>query len=149
MRSVVPGSGFERRGQQTSEPYSPSRPPWVRPRRPYLARGTSEPLRQPPRFAAGPRVRSGETLARYKADLEDRPPAQWPRSDPGFLELGYPEARFAEEESTPAEVEKINSKHEARGMRYNWYLAPNGPLTVVRILPKDLCDLVMHSDTPL
>jgi FtsP/CotA-like multicopper oxidase with cupredoxin domain len=96
----------------------------------------------------GPRIREGVNVARYKANLEDRPPVELPHSDPGFLTPNFPRSRYAKD-YTPEEAIKINSKRECRGMRHNWFSDIEGLFTIVRVLPEDLFDQVMHSDTPL
>ena len=97
----------------------------------------------------GPRIRSGESLARYKANIDTRPPVKYPPTDPGFKVPGYPKIRMGKEEWTPSEITKIASKREVRGMRHNWYDPLRGLFSVVRVLPEDLYELVMNSDEPL
>ncbi len=96
----------------------------------------------------GPRIRDGETVARYKANLDDRPPVTFPHTDPSFLNPNWPRQRYAKD-YTPDEVIKINSKREVRGMRHNWFSDIEGLFTVVRVLPEDLFNQVMHSNTPI
>ncbi len=95
----------------------------------------------------GPRIREGVSVARYKANLDDRPPVKFPHTDPGFLNPSFPRGRYSKD-YTPEEVIKINSKREVRGMRHNWFTDIEGLFTVVRILPEDLYEQVMNSETP-
>jgi hypothetical protein len=44
---------------------------------------------------------------------------------------------------TPAEVAKVTSKPQTRGMRPMWYMGVMGLMTVVRVLPPDLYDKVV------
>ncbi len=97
----------------------------------------------------GPRIRSGDSVAEFKSNLDTRPPVKYPETDPGFQVPGYPRIRMGKEEWTPDELAKLASKKEVRGMRHNWYDPLRGLFTVVRVLPHDLYDLVMNSNQPL
>jgi hypothetical protein len=50
---------------------------------------------------------------------------------------------------TEEEMVRINSRRETRGMRHNWHNGVKGLMTVVRVLPDDLYELVMNSDEPI
>lgn len=97
---------------------------------------------------AGPRIREGVDTASYKVDLARRPRVKFPHTDPGFAVAPYP-LMMRSQGPSPEELVKINSRRETRGMRHNWFEGVKGMMTVVRVLPEDLYDLVMHSDEPV
>ncbi len=97
----------------------------------------------------GPRVRSGESISAYKANVDVRPPVTYPHTDPGFQQPGYPMMRYLPTQMTPKELEKLNARREVRGMRWNWHHAVRGMFTIVRILPDDLYQLAINSDAPV
>jgi manganese oxidase len=43
-------------------------------------------------------------------------------------------------------MQKINERRETCGMRKKWHGAAKGLMTVMRVLPDEFYDLVMHSD---
>jgi hypothetical protein len=94
----------------------------------------------------GPRVRPGEDVSRFKANLEDRPPARLN----GALENrpGFPRDEYRINWS-PDQLAKLNAKRELRGMRPDWHNGVQGCTTLIRVLPEDLYDLVMNSDEPI
>lgn len=96
----------------------------------------------------GPRIREGVDVARYRGDLEHRPQVKFPHTDPGFDVPGYPQMMQGQE-WTDEEMKRIEGRRQVRGMRPNWHMGVKGLMTVVRVLPEDLYDLVMHSDQPL
>lgn len=96
----------------------------------------------------GPRIREGVDVTRYRGNLENRPQVKFPHDDPGFKVPGYPQMMQGQG-YTPEEMRKINSRKEVRGMRDKWHMGVKGLMTVVRVLPENLYDLVMHSDEPL
>ncbi|WP_164104490.1 multicopper oxidase domain-containing protein [Candidatus Laterigemmans baculatus] len=96
----------------------------------------------------GPRIREDVDVARYRGNLDSRPQVKFPHTDPGYQVPGYPQMMQGQE-MTPAEMQKINNRRETRGMRPMWHMGVKGLMTVVRVLPDDLYDLVMHSDEKL
>ena len=97
---------------------------------------------------SGPRIREGVDVSMYKASLTTRPPVKFPHTDPGHVVPGYPQMRRSKE-FTQEEMAKIDGRREVRGMRQNWHEAIKGLMTVVRVLPENLYELVMHSDEPI
>ena len=79
------------------------------------------------------------------ANLDSRPPVEYPRSDPGFATPGYPQAMqgMSMDDKT---MKAIWSRREVRGMRANYPMAVKGLMTVMRVLPDDLYRLVMEGD---
>src|SRR6056297_2384231 len=96
----------------------------------------------------GPRIREGVEVERYRDGLQSRPQVKFPHHDPGFSVPGYPQM-MQSQGFTKEEMKKIDGRRAVRGMRSNWHMGVKGLMTVVRVLPDDLYDLVMHSDEPL
>ncbi|MHB8863468.1 MAG: multicopper oxidase domain-containing protein [Pirellulaceae bacterium] len=96
----------------------------------------------------GPRIREGVDVHRYMDDPVSRPEVKFPHTDPGFLVPGYPQM-MQSQFFTPEEKKKIDGRRETRGMRHNWHMGVKGLMTIVRVLPDDLYDLVMNSDQPV
>lgn len=94
----------------------------------------------------GPRIRRQTPLADFKADLQTRPQvASLSDRDPAFDTVGYPQMMHLYQ-MTPEALRQIDERREARGMRAEWHKAIKGLMTVVRVLPEDLYNLVMHSE---
>lgn len=81
----------------------------------------------------------------YKTSLGERPRVDFGREDPGFAIPGYPQ-KMQGMSMSEEEMMKINSRREVQGMRKMWHMGVHGLMTVVRVLPDDLYDLVMNSD---
>jgi hypothetical protein len=96
----------------------------------------------------GPRIREDLDVHRYMADPASRPPVKFPHTDPGFLVPGYPQM-MQSQMFMPEQIEKIDGRQETRGMRHNWHMGVKGLMTIVRVLPDDLYELVMDSDRPV
>ena len=96
----------------------------------------------------GPRIREQTPLAAFKADLESRPPVRLAHANPAFDVVGYPEMMHTHA-LPPEAVQRINDRREARGMRADWHKGIKGLMTVVRVLPDDLYDLVMNGNRPV
>jgi FtsP/CotA-like multicopper oxidase with cupredoxin domain len=94
---------------------------------------------------AGPRIREGDDVDRYMADLTNRPKVKFPHTDAGFAVPGHPQMR-KEKGFSVDELAKIHGRREVRGMRPDWHMALKGLMTAVRVLPEDLYNRVMHSD---
>jgi len=93
---------------------------------------------------SGPRIREGDSVDRYMGSLTMRPKVKFPHTDSGFAVPGYPQMRMSKEFSVD-ELAKIHGRREVRGMRAEWHKAVKGMMTVVRVLPEDLYNKVMHS----
>lgn len=87
-------------------------------------------------------------MTRYRGSLENRPQVEFPRDDPGFNVPGYPQMMQGQE-WTAEEMKKIDGRQAVRGMRKKWHMGVKGLMTVVRVLPDDLYNLVMNSDEKL
>lgn len=96
----------------------------------------------------GPRIREGVDVSEYKKNLDDRPSVKFPHTDKGFATPGYPQ--HMQHPPMPKEaMQKIMGRREVRGMRAEWHTGVMGLMTVVRVLPHDLYDKVMHGDEDL
>lgn len=92
----------------------------------------------------GPRMRSGPSVDQYLANL-DRRPQVTSQTDRGFDTPGYPQKMQGM--NMPEDFMKaIWDRREVRGMRANYAMAVQGPMTVLRVLPDDLYRLVIESD---
>ena len=91
----------------------------------------------------GPRIRGSEVDDYLRAS--NRPVPTDALDNPGFRTPGYPQKMQGMSMSMDM-MKKINGKREARGMRKDWMMATKGLMTVMRVLPDDLYDLVMNSD---
>ncbi len=96
----------------------------------------------------GPRIRQQTPLAAFKDDLQTRPPVSFTHHNPAFDVVGYPQMMHMHQ-MTPESLRRINDRREARGMRADWHKGIKGLMTVVRVLPEDLYNLVMHGDEPV
>ncbi len=93
----------------------------------------------------GPRIREGVSVDRYMDDRTSRPPVKFPHTDPGFSVPGYPQMMQGTMAS-PEDKKRFENRRETRGMRKNWHMGVKGLMTVIRVLPEDLYDLVINSD---
>jgi hypothetical protein len=60
---------------------------------------------------------------------------------------GYPQGMMDMPMEMPEEkLRKLTGKRETRGMRRDWYTGVEGLMTVVRVLPPDLYEQVMHDE---
>jgi hypothetical protein len=91
----------------------------------------------------GPRIRDDSDMADYLGQLATRPRARPDfATDPGWRTPGYPQ-RMQNMFMTPQMMQRIMSRREVQGMRKDWHMGVHGLMTVVRVLPPDLYDLVM------
>ena len=97
---------------------------------------------------SGPRIREGVNTASYKTSLTSRPRVKFPHTDQGYAVPQYP-LMMKSQGFTEEELVRVNSRRETRGMRPNWHEGVKGMMTVVRVLPEDLYELVMESDEPV
>ncbi|MGE0827313.1 MAG: copper oxidase [Candidatus Binatia bacterium] len=91
----------------------------------------------------GPRIRGEVDVSKYLAALPNRPSVESDLQDPRFAVTGYPQKMQGMTMSKEAR-HKINAKREVGGMRHNWHEGPKGLMTVLRVLPEDLYERVMH-----
>jgi hypothetical protein len=65
--------------------------------------------------------------------------------DPRWKIPGYPQDMMDMKEMawSKDELAKLQARREVRGMRRNWFIAPNAMMTVLRVLPDDLYEKVM------
>ena len=65
--------------------------------------------------------------------------------DPGWRTPGYPQ--MMQNMHMPMEMMKrVMSRKEVRGMHEDWAMSVKGLMTVLRVLPPELYDLVMTGD---
>lgn len=95
----------------------------------------------------GPRMRDDASVDQYLANLSSRPQVDASRSDK-FATPGYPQKMQGMEMSEEF-MKAIWSRKEVRGMRANYAMSVKGLMTVLRVLPDDLYELVMNSDRPV
>ena len=94
----------------------------------------------------GPRIRDAADVARYQDRLATRPPARPDlTTDPGWRTPGYPQ-KMQDMFMPPEFMKRVTGRRETRGMRKGWHMGVHGLMTVVRVLPPDLYDLVMTGD---
>lgn len=95
----------------------------------------------------GPRIRDGFDASQYLASLPNRPPVHSALEEPAFGVPGYPQKmQGMKMNMSHADMMKISSRREVQGMRPGWSKAIKGLTTVLRVLPEDLYNRVMHSD---
>jgi manganese oxidase len=97
---------------------------------------------------AGPRMREGMSTDDFKTSLTTRPAVDSLQTDLSVKAPGYPQMMQGTG-FTDSEMKKIDSRRETRGMREKWHMGVKALMTVVRVLPEDLYDLVMNSDEPV
>jgi FtsP/CotA-like multicopper oxidase with cupredoxin domain len=91
----------------------------------------------------GPRIRDGSDVLDYESRLATRPPVQPDlTTDPGFRTPGYPQ-KMQNMDMSMSMMKPVMMRKEVRGMRHDWMMAVKGLMTVLRVLPPDLYDLVM------
>ncbi|MEO7862086.1 MAG: multicopper oxidase domain-containing protein [Nitrospirales bacterium] len=93
----------------------------------------------------GPRIRGEEDVSQYLDSLPNRPPAKPAFDNPAFGVSDYPQKMQGLEMSEDA-MQTITRRCETRGMRKKWHEGVKGLMTVMRVLPEEFYDLVMHSD---
>ncbi|MAT14384.1 MAG: copper oxidase [Planctomyces sp.] len=96
----------------------------------------------------GPRLRPRQSVDEYLSNVEVRPEMDGTDISPGFQDPGYPQKMQGMEMSKEL-MQKLWSRKEVRGMRATWPMAVHGLMTVMRVLPDDLYQQVMHSDQPM
>ncbi|HEY1192296.1 MAG TPA: copper oxidase [Gemmata sp.] len=94
----------------------------------------------------GPRIRTDADVADYQRNLATRPaPRPDAATDPKFDTPGYPQ-RMQNMFMPPEMMKRVTGRREVRGMRKGWHMGVHGLMTVVRVLPPELYDLVMTGD---
>ena len=94
----------------------------------------------------GPRIRDDSDVGDYQSQLATRPRVRPDlATDAGFGTPGYPQ-KMQSMFMTPEIMHKVMMRREVRGMRKAWHSGVHGLMTVLRVLPPDLYDLVMTSD---
>jgi len=94
----------------------------------------------------GPRIRDDSDVADYQSQLATRPRVRPDlNTDPGFRTPGYPQ-KMQSMDMSPEMMKRVMMRREVRGMRKGWHMAVHGLMTVLRVLPPELYDLVMHGD---
>lgn len=100
----------------------------------------------------GPRVRPHYNVMEYMANLDSVPEPQSSLDEPGFKVPGYPQlmkGMMMSQEMSAEAVAKYNEARETRGMRKHWYHGVDGLMTVLRVLPEQYYNKVMHSTAPI
>ncbi|QDV78340.1 copper oxidase [Botrimarina mediterranea] len=92
----------------------------------------------------GPRIRE-TTVDRYLANLDVHPSVNMTKQDPGFRTPGYPQEMLGMNMSDDF-MRTIWNRREVQGMRAMWPMSVMGLMTVLRVLPDDLYQIVMESD---
>ena len=92
----------------------------------------------------GPRMRESASVDNFLANLERRPPVSVQHSE-GVNTPGYPQKMQGMNMSKEF-MQAIWSRKEVRGMRASYAMSVKGLVTVLRVLPDDLYELVMNSD---
>jgi len=93
----------------------------------------------------GPRIRNSK-VDDYVANLDERPRAEESQTAKGNKPHGFPQMMMGMEMSDEF-MKRIWTRREVRGMRQTFPMSVMGLMTVLRVLPADLYDKVMHRDT--
>lgn len=91
----------------------------------------------------GPRIRNYQSVEDFQKSPDERPAVPLAPQGPAFQVPGYPQKMQGMSMSGEF-MQKIDGRREVRGMRHNWHIGVHGLMTVVRVLPDDLYELVMH-----
>lgn len=93
----------------------------------------------------GPRMRVGENVDAYLANLDARPPIDLTREDKGFETPGYPQGMKGMSMSDDS-MKALWKRREVKGMRASVMMSVKGLMTAMRVLPEDLYHQVMETD---
>jgi len=97
----------------------------------------------------GPRIRDDSDVADYQKQLATRPRVRPDlTADPGWRTPGYPQ-KMQGMDMPMDMMKRVMGRREARGMRKEWHMGVHGLMTVLRVLPPELYDLVMAGDREL
>lgn len=100
----------------------------------------------------GPRIRPGHSIQEYLAQPDHVPEPKDALQEPAFQVPGCPQhmqMMMANYEMQPEAIAKINARREVRGMRKHWYTGVKGLMTVMRVLPEELYERVMNSNSKI
>jgi FtsP/CotA-like multicopper oxidase with cupredoxin domain len=93
----------------------------------------------------GPRIRHDDSVDRFLANLETRPPAIVSPTAKGDEPPGYPQKMLGMHMS-PESMQQIMAPREMKGMRQGVSMSMHGLMTAMRVLPDDLYHRVMETD---
>ena len=93
----------------------------------------------------GPRMRMGESVDGYLANLDSRPIVDFSHEDKGFHTPGYPQGMKGMSMSDDF-MKAIWARREVMGMRSTFAMSVKGLMTTLRVLPEDLYHQVMETD---
>ena len=96
----------------------------------------------------GPTMRPEHTVDAYLSSLDRPPPVPMRKDDPRSSTPGYPQEMMHMGHNADS-MREILGRREVRGMRAGWHMGVMGLMTVLRVLPPELYDLVMESDDPI
>jgi len=97
----------------------------------------------------GPRIRNYQDVSEFMNSPAERPPVQMTTETDGRFDTpGYPQKMQGMHMSETA-MKTIWARRQVRGMRHNWHMGVHGLMTVIRVLPDDLYEQVMHGDEPV
>ena len=96
----------------------------------------------------GPRIREGVQVDQYMQNTSTRPAVDFTRTGNKWDTPGYPQKMQGMERTMP-QMQKVWDRREVRGMRANYPMAVKGLMTVMRVLPDDLYNMVMESEEPV
>ncbi|EMI15552.1 Multicopper oxidase, type 3 [Rhodopirellula maiorica SM1] len=96
----------------------------------------------------GPRMRENSNVDRYQQNTSTRPAVDYSREGQHWDTPGYPQKMQGMERTMP-QMETLWNRRESKGMRATYPMAVKGLMTVMRVLPDDLYNLVMESDEPV
>lgn len=97
----------------------------------------------------GPRVRGMMNIMDYTAAIPNTPEPKNVLDTEPFKTPGYPQGMIGmmmSKEMSPESIKAYKAPREAQGMRPDWWKGVHGLMTVLRVLPEDLYDLVMNSN---
>ena len=96
----------------------------------------------------GPRMRAGENVDAYLANLDTRPSVDFSREDQGFETPGYPQGMKGMSMSDDY-MKALWKRREVQGMRSTVMKSVKGLMTSLRVLPEDLYHQVMETDNKI
>lgn len=94
---------------------------------------------------SGPRIREGQSVENYLANLDVRPRVKLTPIALGEKAPGYPQKMLGMD-MAPQFMQRIWQPREMQGMRSTVAMSMHGLMTSMRVLPEDLFHRVMNSD---
>ncbi len=97
----------------------------------------------------GPRIRGMMNAMEYDQAMPNAPEPKNVLDGEPFKTPGYPQGMtgmMMSEEMSASSIAAYKGKRETRGMRKDWWKGVHGLMTVLRVLPEELYDLVMNSN---